>query len=469
MAIVNADTDDNPMLENESTSSTVSESSDGPYTSAFTVSEDIDVSHLLAGNAHGGGVNTGFISDIYQEERQTPHNEMKTIRDMILRNAFANTAVDTVADLLLGKYQRIVSPDEETQEWFTGKWLPQTNVLDAMSITAHDFIGFGNFYIEKRNGPGGYPKMFDAIAHPERVWKQITNNTVTGYVLEIPRQQVTDEDGFKRFKVGYGQFHRQSVYGVQFDPDELEAGRLGQGDFRFYGRSPLASTISDHKILKEIERSMAVFSRYKSVPKKLISTKNAEEQPLSSSSFNEFLDDWRQLSDMENMVANGKNFDVHDLDYSGNQVDFQQMIDYFKRKITSTLIPEFYLHGENTTHAVSNSQESTFMLRMESWRQQFLKPWNQILKQVAREKGLSEDVEFELGPFNVETDQQKREKALKAYQAGTITVDEMRDMIGLEPAEDENVGRSYNWELQEQPSMQPLQQKLDKIASDVED
>ena len=417
---------------------------------------------LLSGS-NVKGVNNGFIQDIYTEEEQTPHNEMQQTRQMMLQNAYMNTAVDTVSDLMLGKYQKVVSSDEATEEFFNERFLDRANVREALAESAADFIAYGNFYVERlRNRFNNKTKRYETVAHPERMWKVIDDDKVDSFILEVPRQKATKD--LDRYTVSYGRYKQRSVYGVKFDTSEIFSGRMGQGDFRFYGRSPLASAMSDAKILREVERSMAVFSRFKSVPKKLVSVMDNQETPLTPKGFDSFVRDWNSLGDMENMIVNGRKFDVEDMDYAGNQVDFSHMTDYFKRKITSTLIPEYYLHGENTTHAVSNSQESTFMLRMKSWRNQFLDAWNQELKRVAKNNGLSTDVELELGPFNVETDQEKREKALKSYNAGMITVNEARKLMGLDPAEDEMIGQSYKWELQEQPAVGPLAQKLEDLA-----
>lgn len=434
-----------------------------------TLSESIEGSNLLGNLMGGSGVRSGFLSDIYNEELKTPHQEMRRIREMIMTNAFVQTALGTVADLLLGKYQKPVSEDEATQEYFQEKFVPNTNIKRTMKVTAEDFIGYGNYYFEKRRGKKtGIPKKFSAIAHPERMWRDIQSGNTQRYILEIP-SQLANKDDLKKYQVGYGRYKRRGIYGIEYDKDKIGDGRMGQGDYKHYGRSPLASALSDHKILKEIERSMAVFSRFKSVPKKIMSLKGNDGQPLSSAEFNQTLQDWNQLSDFDNFVTNGKQFDIEDMDYAGNQVNFENMINYLKRKITSVLGPEFYFHGENTTHAVSNSQQTTFYLRIQSWRDQYLEAWDECLKEVARKEGLSDDIHWELGPFDFETDKEKREKAIKAWEAGAITNNEARELLGLDPAEDEEVGRAYKWDVQDQQPMQPVQQKLEDLLEEQEE
>lgn len=442
--------------------------------SSFSETEDTSKESLTSADflqslMGGKGVRNGFISDIYNEEIKTPHQEMQAIREMILMNAFVESAVDTVADLLLGKYQKVVSEDEETQKFFNDVFIPNSNLRRSMEITAKDFIGFGNYYFEKLRGrSSGSYRSFEPIAHPERMWR-IEDDRPYSYVLEVPRQIADKDTDLKQFTVGYGRHDRHTVHGVSFGEDEIEDGGMGQGDYRYYGRSPLASTLSDHKILKEIERSMAIFARYKSVAKKLISVKGPDGEPLSPSEFDDTIRDWNQLNDFENFTVNGKEFDISDMDYAGNQVNFKPMTDYLKRKITSVLGPEFYFHGENTTHAVSNSQQTTFYLRIQSWRQQFIEPWNECLKEVARQNGFSDDVHWELGPFDFETDAEKREKAIKAFNAGAITINEAREMMGIDEAEDEEVGRAYKWDVQDQQPMQPLQQKLEDLIEENEE
>lgn len=426
-------------------------------------SKSEDFSGLLQQLTGGKGVRSGFLSDIYNEERLTPHQEMERIREMLMMNAFAENAVNTTADLMLGKYQKVVSEDEATQEYFNEEYIPNTNILETMRITAKDFLGYGNYYFEKLRGKTtGIPKKFKAIAHPERMWRVIDDNKTQHYILEVP-VNLADKNELNQYTVGYGKYDRRTVYGVKYKKNKIGDGRLGQGDYQHYGRSPLASVVSDHKILKEIERSMAVFARYKSVAKKLISLRGNDGQPLSTQEYDNIIQDWKQLSDYENFTVNGKDFDVTDLDYAGNQVNFKDMTDYLKRKITSVLGPEFYFHGENTTHAVSNSQQTTFYLRVQSWRDQFLDAWNECLKQVALKQGLSKDVHWELGPFDFETDKEKREKAIKAFNSGLITINKALELMGLDEADDEEVGRAYKWDVQDQQPMQPLQQKLEDL------
>ncbi len=358
-----------------------------------TKTETLTAGQFLQNLIGGKGIHDAFINDIYNEEQQTPHQEMQRIRKMRLRNAFVESAVDTVADLLLGKEQYIKSEDETTQKYFNEKYIQNSNILETMRNTAQDFIAYGNYYFQKQRGVNtGTPLKYHCIAHPERMWRKIENEETQSYIYEIPTQ-IAQKHSLNQYTVGYGDYNKKTVYGVKYETNEISSGRMGQGDYKYYGRSPLASTINDHKILKEIERSMAIFSRYKSVPKKLISMKGSDDQPLSTKEFDETINDWRQLNDFQNFVTNGKNFDVEDMDYAGSQVNFQPMIDYLKRKITSVLGPEFYFHGENTTHAVSNAQKTTFYLRIQSWRDQFLDAWNEVIKEVAEKKGLSTDVE----------------------------------------------------------------------------
>lgn len=417
-------------------------------------------------NNTSGGVGSGFISDIYNEELQTPHNEMEAIREMQMMNAFVENAVSTIAELMLGKYQRIDCENEE-QKKLLQKVVEKMNLLETMRINAKDFIAFGNFYAEKLKGKTtGKTRKFQAIAHPERMWRNIQDNKLQSYILQIPRSQYSGDEDLNYYSVGYGDYNKQSVAGVRYNKDEIIDGRMGQGDYKWYGRSPLASAISDHKILKEIERSMAIFSRFKSVPKKLISARGSDGEPLPTTTYQNLIRDWQQISDFENFVTNGKQFEVQDLDYSGNQVSFQEMLDYLKRKITSVLGPEFYFHGENTNYAVSNSQKTTFFLKIQSWREQFLEPFNEVLKEISLEHNYGGNPTFELGPFDFETDEEKKKKALDSFQAGLITIDEARRMMGIEEAEDPEVGRAYKWDVQDQQPMQPLQQKLEDMLEE---
>lgn len=414
-------------------------------------------------------VGNTFLRDIFQEEKLTPHKEFERVREMRQQNAFVETAVATVRDLIMGKHQRVVSEDEDTQEFFNEQWDARQSMIEAMRNSIDDFVAYFNGYAEII-GPRTDPDGFKAFTRPERMW--IVNDDdgrTRGYVQEVPKRFIGANSDLDWIKVGYGRsnkLNQQSIRGVMFEEDEVIHMKGSPGPIEDYGRSRLASAISDHKILKEIERSMAIFARFKSVPKKAIGITDSDGQPLSQKEFDKLVRDWNRTGDFENFLTNGRQFDINDMDYADAQARFEPMVNYLKRKITSVLGPEFYFHGETTTHAVSHSQQATFFLQVQGWRDQILKPWNRVLQEVAEARGLASDVHWEFGPFDFETDSMKREKALKAWNGGLITNNEARQLAGLDPAADENIGDAYKWEVDDRPAtpLQQLQQHLDKIG-----
>lgn len=416
----------------------------------------------------GDGMASAFIQDIYNEEHLTPHEKMRHIRHIRETNLFIEKGINDVANLLLGKDQKIVCDDEDIQRFYNEQFIEDSKLIDTMRICAMDFLSFGNYYFEKKRGiKTGKPRRVVNLAHPEWIWRQMKGDKIISYIQEMP-EKLAKGEGLQRYRVGYGKYWKRDVYGVKYSTDRVYDGAMGQATVPFYGRSPLASAINDHKILKEIERNMAINSRYKSIPKKIISLYGPDGQPLSGKDYLKTLRDWQSLNDYQNFVTNGKEFTIEDLDYAGNTPNYENMIDYFKRKLTSSLAPEFYMHGETTRYSVSHDQKTTFYLCIESWRQQFIQPFNQFLEDHAKAWNLNVRPVIQLGAFDFETDDERKQKALESFNAGILTVDETREMLGLEAAEDQAVGQSYSWELKSQEPAAMLQQKLNDLAEEHE-
>jgi len=439
-------------------------------------------SEILDGNGVFNQLNNSFVndffgSDVFNEEEMTPHTEMYRVREMIDNNAFVASALSTYQNIFLGDQLTVETNDDRTREWFNNEWLPKSGLVDAMSNGGvQHYKGFGNaYYHVKRGQATGMPKEVELIARPEDMWiRKNPDGSVKDYILEVDRGvqgSEVDNQEVQNYVLGYGGYEKESVFGVQYDKDEIIHVRQGLHQVRPYGRSDLASASSDEKIMREIERSYAVIARHKQVPKKIFSfsqVQQGEEMPINS-------EDWEDdikprinnLKDSDNMLLNGLKVDSTDYNYSGQDIKMQDTIDYLKRKITAPLGPQALIHGDMTTNAVSNDQLAVFFQEVRADRQAHMHAFKPLLREVAEKapvNGLSQDLSLGMGDLELDTEQGKKQQALEQWNKGVLTLEEVRSKLELDEDElpDEFRGQApFKWEVQSQPQpAETMQQTL---------
>lgn len=426
-----------------------------------------------------------FGSDVFNEERMTPHNEMLRVREMIDNNAFIASGLSTYQSIFLGENVTVESDDPATEEFFNEEWLPQSGLLDAIGDggAGEHFKGIGNAYYHVRRGQAtGIPKKVELVSKPENMWiRKDDQGNVKDYVLEIPRE-IRDSDGddaaggfqdkqVSTFQVSYGGTTRRSVTGVRFDRDEIIHVPQGRGQVPPYGRSDLASASSDEKILREIERSYGVMARHKQVPKQVFmfyqETGDGSRVPLDSETWEkDVLPQMNNLADDENPMFNANfNVDVEDYSYGGAEIKMQETIDYLKRKITSPVLPQFMMHGDMTTNAVSNDQLAVFFQEVRGDRHTHVEVFKPLLEEVAEKKGLNGNVTLSFGDLSLTTEQSRKERIVSMWNDGLLTLNEARERLGL-PESDAFGEDPFKFEVQSQPNP-PTPESLTKELRDA--
>lgn len=440
-----------------------------------TNQEDVGGGFFFSGNGSNSILSDFFGTDVFNEEEMTPHNEMMRVREMIDNNAFIASGLSTYQSIFLGDEVNVESEDAETRQFFNDEWLPESNLVNAMANggVGEHFKGIGNAYYHVQRGEAtGIPKKVELIAKPDNMWiRKNSDGSVKDYILEVPneiRDHDNPEKNYETFTVSYGGTAKDTVIGIRYEPEEIIHVPQGMHQVPPYGRADLASASSDEKILREIERSYGVIARHKQVPKKIISLykeMDGDQMPLSSEEYEEKLDHLNSLRDTDNPVWNNVKADIEDYSYGSENIKMQETIDYLKRKITSPVIPQFMIHGDMTTNAVSNDQLAVFFQEVRGDRHSHVQKFNELLQEVARRKGLSEDVTLSFGDLELDTEQSKKQRVVNRWQKGLITLNEARDMLGL-PEDEEFQEDPYKWEVSNQPSPAAVQQTLRDVVDD---
>lgn len=422
-----------------------------------------------------GGISQGFLSDIYNEETLTPHVEMRECVEMYQTNSFIVTGVEALRDILLGRDVRFVSEDTETEKYFN-KWGETSDFFRYLPEAVENYIKVGNGYLEPLMGEkSGLPRKWLPVPRACWIWCQREINQkvemVKGNVKKKNIEQIHyweevpsyyRDTNAQRIVVSYDRWSTQqhSIRAVDLGYNLLHI-RWGVGHVPMYGRSPLASSVSDGKVLREIERAMAVIARYKAIPRKVITVNPPQGSVQSTTSLDRIIQYWNGMSDLESPIFKNVDMNIQDLSYAGQEPQFQAIVDYLKTKITSTLIPSYYIHGDVTRYAVALEQKNEFNLVCESRRKdisntiddflqwyvtKFNKTPDELRKPSEMGLQLSSDIYIEFGDFDFPTRRELVSEATLQWNAGGITLDEYREALGLDPVGGD-LGDAFKHEL----------------------
>ncbi len=382
------------------------------------------LSRLISGKY---GFNKKLIEDIYQEKVLTPHEEMRECRNLYLTNSLIVTGVEVLKDVLIGDKLSVESNQKATVDFFE-EFFENSGFIFALTEAVENFIIVGNGYIEKLGSITNKNQIlsFKALPLPELIWKDMKNGKLQRYILEVPTPEQTEGVGWHTITyLG----RPQRIRGIEIQPNKLIHLKYGIGAFSEYGRSPLASSINDAKILREMERAYAIISRYKAVPRKVIRFLNEDGTDISPEERLELENNLNNLEDFENPIVN-KKVEIQDLSYAGKEINLAQVMDYLKTKQTLPLAPSFYILGQETNYAVAHDQKDLFMLRVKHLRRMISNAINPILQQIALQNNLDPEVKLKFGEFSFDTEDDKVNRILRKFQSGVISLEEARKELG---------------------------------------
>ena len=378
-----------------------------------------------------------FITDIYSEKLLTPHAEMTECRRITLTNPRADSAKDTLADIILGDRITVSSEDEKTVEFFD-QWMDETKFRPALKLAVRNYIAVGPGYIEMNrfiSGPRrGEVGEFSEVEYPELIYKEMNpeQNKIIRYIKEVERG-VEPPAGARDFTFKYTPTgEMKTIFGVEIPPEKLLHIAYGGGP---YGRSPFASAINDEKVVREQKRAAAVMARFKAVPKKFVSLLNSDGTSISSIERDETLRSISNLEDFENPIVN-KKVEAVDMSYGGREINMVPMMEKLEKNVTNPAIPSFYSDADATNYAVSGDQKEILFLRVGDRREEIGDVINPLLRQIAEAHGLDKNVKLKCGKVSLGTESNERKEIVEVYNAGIITLNEARQQLGLEEIPD---------------------------------
>jgi len=405
--------------------------------------------------------NSLFHNNIFKDDVQSPHEEMRDIELMYRQNTYVVTAVDLFTDAIFGRESKIMVQNEEELSLEKGKveeWNQRVmkELQRPLREAVHIAVKTGNGYMELIRDAKGELRGFNVISRSHDVYIDSQQGEVQRYIYKVPFRKTSDNlDGLatkdladaKQYRVSVGQHQNRVVYGVSFKPDELMHIRLGTSHIGMYGRSPLASATNDMEVIKELEKNTAIISRYKAENQKYFSVKNSDGTYVSDTELQQFKTVMQEAGDGENVFYN-RELEGQDISHEGKHVDQTEALRYHTRKLVTALAPDFYMFGETSNYAVADEQKTMFFLRVQKTRNMFSFEINDVVREYFNtniREGIN--IVYEFGEFDFPTQAKKEESALQQFKAGLITLNEARSEIGLETIEDE-VGDMYRFDIE---------------------
>jgi hypothetical protein len=358
-------------------------------------------------------------------------------------NAYIQSGVLTRANFAYGGELHVTSKNAETEKWINDM-LTNTGLVYSARDMWCDLYIYGNFYAERIRA-GKEIVAYEYISHPERIYHDVDmRGKITRFVQEIPERYLTGNN-FISFDY-YGD-RKKTVKGIELPTEKILHVKYGTAEIPTYGRGLVAAVVNDVEVMLEIERAIAIISRYKAIPKKLIQVLNSDE-PKSAEALANLLSN---LADDENPIVVGEH-KVEDLSYAGKEINFQPIVDYLKKKLTVSLAPSFLMHGEETNYAVSRDQRAGFVLTINSDRDIIKEQLEREIKILARSYDKKIDkFEIMFGDFDIGQDEDRANYVQQLFINGIVTLNEAREMLGYTP--DKENGELYKFELQIQSQM----------------
>lgn len=440
-------------------------------------SEDLDVSQQFANYASGNFTlrTSEFISDIFGDQRNTPHEEMREGWRMLQNDIQIAQSVSKKNLLIWGREITVDTDDENTKEEFDEEVLPE---FKQAAITAGKHaVALGNGYIEVIRGEStGVPVGFREINRPHKMYPQYNErNEITGYVLES--FQETDDEA-ETYQVMTSERTTRRVTGTRFEPDEIIHLKIGSGAMPGLGRSDFLSAIDDYKIARELKRAQGIMARHKMTPRKaFVFNENNDstgiDEPGDTANSNIRRDREQELNNLdhdENPIYHDVDLDIKDYDYDPQMPQAQEVLEKLSRDMTSPL-PQFLSHASDSNRATSRESKNVLQMELSAVRQNWSPAINPVLQEYAAANGFNDNVTIEFGDFSFPTRDEKTKEVMDMFQNNMLTLGQAVDRLPFNVEVPPEFEDKYNFELDTGDNpFDALQQKMDDIENiDQED
>jgi len=402
-------------------------------------------------NEVAGSMDSKFAKDIFTQTKRSMHDDFVLCKKAYRTNALVHTSVETMTDMLKGDNCYIDSNNDVLKIFVEDHYFYDSGFLEGLNAAIKDAIITGNGYIEVCYNADGKVSKYLPFFASEDIYIDYDYNSdkVKRYIQRVYNTQMG-----KSFVLNTP-LGPETIVGNEIPVENFIHIRLGYNTYAPYGRSDVASILDDIRILDVMERAIAVYSKYKAVPKKYLFPEYSDsEERLSEEEMKIIADKIKNMADFESPIGGVKLSSLDLTASSGEISNLVPFIDYLKRKVTVCMAPEFLIHGQDTNRATSREQKQAYYLRLDSKREPLEMQISSLLRLAVAElerKELIGELKFHFGEFDIELPQEFENKILNRYKTGLITLAQARQELDLPEMEGTDL---FVWELPNQSSMQ---------------
>jgi SPP1 gp7 family putative phage head morphogenesis protein len=388
-----------------------------------------------------------FPSNIWKEEKRTPHYEMDKAIEMYQTRPMINSGVKQLARFICGDTINIKSSDPRTHD-FLNKWLDMRKVFDNevfnMAISG---LVTGNIFVErdwKQLVSGGWvlDNAFN-INDTSRVYLNLDwrGDEDAYWLYEVPIEVRTYGFGgenktpkFWKINYVYGSYlFAKMIWAIPIHKSKIAHCKIGWSKDMIYGRSFLASAIDDGEILTEILKDYSVIARYRALGRKIFSIGTLED-PATPEDIDKLSCDLKQVQDEDHIILN-KPLKSEPLSFTGENDPMTSQLEFLQKDMSSGIIPNYLTPwNADVNKATANEVKIPFQLEIESFKSDLLNFLNNLIIGDLRKAypWISSDASFTLGNVSLDSRADRIEEGLKLYQANIVTLNELRDTIGMD-------------------------------------
>lgn len=414
---------------------------------------------------------TPHSKDIFRERIWSPHEEMFECVRMYNENSFAQSAINTMVDFIMGKTITVVSDSKVTQR-LGQAYIDHIDMFDFTREVVENSVKTGNGYLETDySRVTGLRDKFYALADSSRIYincdqygqapfkKELAyvngelaqmefRNDAEYYIQSVmPGLNYQNAKWYDMSYMSGYMFKKFRVYGIPIHKDKIIHFRLNLGDTGIYGRSYMASALNDNLVLGEIESSLATIAKYKAVPRDILQYGD-KDLPASSDELDDLMVYLESLEKDETALIN-KPIKREILSYAGQDINLNYMIEHIRKKIIAGICPDFMMGlGDQVNRSTATQQILSYILAIYAKRRLFLKPLTKfILIPWLKKNNLDiKGVELEFGELDFETKSEKESRILQKWNSNILTLNETREEMGLTKLGEK--GNVYNIEWQ---------------------
>jgi hypothetical protein len=275
------------------------------------------------------------------------------------------------------------------------------------------------------------------------------DNLENYYIIKLP-MTVYSYMGKKssRYLITYfggDRIFKEAVWGVAFPKGKFHHLKCGFSRNSVYGRSYISSVIDDAVALSEILKNIAIIARYRALNSKIIMP-GTDQEDIIEDDLEYARQEFQKLVDGSHLFLNKK----YDIQSFSNQNEYDTMIneiDFLRKEMGSGLVPNYITSfNSDVNRATSQEAKLPFVMEIEYLQTYFENFFTKIVVNGLRKSypKLSADAKIKFGNVEMEVKSDKVQYYQQLYSAGVITMNELREVAGLEKVEG---GDKYSWQV----------------------